>query len=400
MSKALEGIRVLDLTQFEAGTSCTQVLAWLGADVVKIEEPTGGDPGRFAGAAKPGVDSFYFLLLNANKRAATLNLKHAEGREIFLELARQADVVAENLAPGALERLGLGYSVLKGVNPRIILGRIKGFGTDGPYSQFKSFDTIAQATGGAYCATGFPDSPPTRPGLTIGDTGTGVHLAVGILAALHQRHLTGEGQVVEVSMQDAVAHLARVWTRSYHETGATPRRSGNNYAGVPLKGTYTCKPGGIDDYVVVTLGPGQKMVSSLFRAIGREDLADDPRWSDRAFRHQHAAEFDGALEAWTMQHTKQEAMRILGEAGVPAGACLNATDLHQDPHLIHRKMVVEMDHPARGKVAMLGCPIKLSDSPVDMEPSPLLGQHTSDLFVEWLGYSDARLAELRQEGVV
>ncbi|MEE9284501.1 MAG: CoA transferase [Dehalococcoidia bacterium] len=400
MGKALEDVRVLDLTQFEAGTSCTQMLAWLGADVIKFEEPTHGDPGRGAGGSEAGVDSYYFLLLNANKRSATLNLKDPSGREIFLQLVKQGDVVVENMAPGALEKLGLGYDTLREVNPRIVLARIKGFGTYGPYSGYKSFDTIGQATGGAFCATGMPGSPPLRPGPTLGDTGTGMHLALGILAALHQLNATGRGQVVEVSMQDAVANLCRVWTRTYHETGKTPPRSGNNYPGVQLKGVYQCKPGGPDDYVFITLGPGTRMVSALFRAVGREDMAQDARWSDRRYRAEHAEEMDAALEAWTVQHTKMEAMHLLGKAGVPAGACLNAEDLHQDPHLIEREMVVVMDHPVRGPVTLLGCPVKLSESPVRVSPSPLLGQHAADVYQELLGYDEERLARLREQGIV
>ena len=400
MGKALEDVRVLDLTQFEAGTSCTQMFAYLGADVIKIEEPTRGDPGRAAGPQEEGVDSYYFLLLNANKRSATLNLKDPEGRQIFLDLVKDADIVAENMAPGVLERLKLGYDTLREVNPRIILARIKGFGTYGPYSGYKSFDTIGQATGGAFCATGMAGGPPTRPGPTIGDTGTGMHLALGVLAALHQRNTTGKGQVVEVSMQDAVANLCRIWTRTYHDTGKTPPRSGNNYPGVKLKGTYRCKPGGDDDYVFITVGPGEKMTATLFRAIGREDMAQNARWAERRYRAEHYEEMDAALEEWTMRHTKYEAMHLLGAAGVPAGACLNAEDLHTDPHLIEREMVVEMKHPVRGPVTLLGCPVKLSDSPVKVTSSPLLGEHAADVYRDLLGYDEARIAGLRDRGIV
>ena len=400
MGKALEGVRVLDLTQFEAGTSCTQLLAWLGADVIKLEAPGRGDPGRSAGVDAAEADSFYFLLLNANKRSATLNLKDPRGRELFLELAREADVVAENLSPGALERLGLGYETLREANPRLILARIKGFGTYGPYSDYKAFDTIGQATGGAFCATGPAGGIPTRPGLTLGDTGTGVHLAVAVLAALHQRHSSGEGQMVEVSMQDAVAHLARVWTRTYHETGESPPRTGNTYPGVPNKSTYRCKGGGPDDYIQVTLGVDPESILRLFRAIGREDLAEDPRWLDRAYRNSRAAEVDEAVEAWTLRRDKYEAMHVLAGAGLPAGACLNAEDLHRDPQLVERGMVVEYDHPARGPVRLLGCPLQLSGSPVEPVRPPLLGEHSGDVYRELLGLSDAELEKLRESDVV
>ena len=225
MGKALDGIRVIDLTQFEAGTSCTQMLAWLGADVIKVEEPTRGDPGRNAMGSSPDRDAEYFLNLNANKRSLTLNLKSEEGKEILFDLLREADIMAENLAPDTLERLGLGYDVVSQVNPRIILARIKGFGTYGPYSGYKSFDPVAQAAGGAFCATGDPDGPPMKPGITVGDTGTGMHAVIGILAALWQRQSTGKGQVVELSMQDAIVNIARVWmSRSKQGTETPPRR--------------------------------------------------------------------------------------------------------------------------------------------------------------------------------
>ena len=276
MSNALQDIRILDLTQFEAGTSATQVLAHLGADVIKVEQPKGGDPGRRAGAVGPGVDSYYFLLLNANKRSITLNLKDPQGKAIFFDLLKHADVVAENLAPDALERLGLGYDELAKVNPRIVLARVKGFGTYGPYSKYKSFDTIGQATGGSFCATGYPGGPPTRPGPTLGDTGTGMHLAIGILAALHQRDITGHGQKVEVAMQDAVANLCRIWSRDYHETGKTPPRSGNVYFGQRTKGTYQCAPCGEDDYVVITFGAMPDLVATILRIAGHPTWPTTP----------------------------------------------------------------------------------------------------------------------------
>ena len=401
MGQALDGVRVIDLTQFEAGTSCTQMLAWLGADVIKVEEPTKGDPGRWTLQSMPGVDSNYFINLNANKRSVTLNLKSDDGKAAFFDLVKQGDIVAENLAPGTLERLGLGYEVLREVNPRIILARIKGFGTYGPYSKYKSFDPVAQAAGGAFCATGDPDGPPMRPGITIGDTGTGMHTAIGILAALWQRETTGKGQVVEVSMQDAVVNFARVAMNRFPDEKVSPPRRGNSYPGMPAVGTFRCSPGGPDDYVYIIGHPRWgRMFHALLRTIGHEELIEDPRLADADRYADIADELNGMVEEWTMQHTKHEAMRILGELGIPCSACLNAEDIYSDPHLLEREMIVTIDHPKRGEFPMPGCPVKLSDSPVKVTAAPLLGQHNDEVYGELLGYDDERIEPLRGQAVI
>ena len=401
MGKALEGVRIIDLTQFEAGTSCTQLLAWLGADVIKVEEPTHGDPGRYGNTNIPGVDSSYFINLNSNKRSLALDLKQQRGKDIFFELVRQGDIVAENLAPGTLERLGLGYDVLSEVNPKIILARIKGFGTYGPYSDYKSFDMIAQATGGSMAVTGNAGDPPIRPGATIGDTGTGLHAAVGIMAALWQRQTTGKGQVVEVAMQDAVVNLTRVAMSTFNETGKSRPRSGNNTSGLPGTRTYRCKPGGSDDWVYLAAMPRRtNLWLALIRTIGGDELANDPNYSDIDWVVEHTDELNEMIEAWTMERTKYEVFHILGKAGVPCGPTLNAEDIYTDPQLLAREMIVTLEHPDRGAFMVPGCPVKMSDSPAELQIAPSLGMQTEEVLKELLQMTDGDLAELREQKLI
>ena len=401
MGQALEGIRIIDMTQWEAGTSFTQALAWLGADVIKVEAPGRGDPGRASTTDKPGLDSPYFLSLNSNKRSLALNLKSEKGKEIFFDLVRKADVVTENQGPGTLERLGLGYDVLREVNPRIILGRIKGFGTYGPYSSYKSFDMIAQATGGSFCTTGYNDGPPMSPGPSIGDIGTGYHAALGVTAALLQRERTGRGQMVEVSMQDAVVNFSRVaMTYYYHDPDRILRGDDIDFGSAP-SGMYRCKPGGIDDYAFILVGETAKDPwPDLLKAMGREDLVGDERYATAEARNQRKEEVEGMVKKWAMQHTKHEVFRTLGDVGVVVGATFNAKDIHSDPHLLEREMIVSYEHPQRGNWTMPGSPIKLSDSLTKVTTPPLLGQHTYEVLKEVLGYSEEQVKDLEREGVV
>ena len=402
MGMALEGVRIIDLTQFEAGTTCTQALAWMGADVIKIEAPGRGDPGRKVRDDGSGHDTYYFMTLNANKRSVTLNLKTEEGKLIFFELVKKGDVVAENMGPGTLERLGLGYDVLSRVNPRIVLARIKGFGTYGPYSGYKSFDMIALTTGGAVAMTGELDGPPLLPGITAGDIGTGYHLALGVMGALYQRQTTGRGQVVEVSMQDAVVNFSRVTMHGYYYDKKRPPRRGRGSVGSVPADLYQCKPGGPDDYVYIFVSGvvGQSLWATFLKIMDREDLIDDLRYSTNEARMKNKEEVTGFIEEWTMQHTKHQVMKLLADAGITAGACLNAEDIHSDPHLLEREMIVTVDHPQRGRFTFPGSPVKLSDSALKVKPSPMLGQHTEEVLEEVLGYDRERVDQLRDAGVV
>lgn len=401
MTKALDQMLVLDVTQFEAGPSCTELLAFLGAEVIKIEHPEWGDMGRPLGTNQPGEDGHYFMLLNANKKSITLNLKSPKGREMFLKMVERADVVVENLSPGSMERMGLGYEDLKKINPLIIYATIKGFGSYGPYSTYKSFDMIAQATGGSFSMTGEADGPPMKPGPTLGDTGTGIHTAAGILAAYVDRMTHGRGQKVEVSMQDSVVNFCRVKIRETYATGEAAARYGNRTPQVAPANIFPCKPGGPNDYVYIYVMPTtQSMWDNLLRVMGREELLDDERYSDITQLYQYTDEIEAMVSEWTKRYTKYEVMDMLGKAGVPCGACLDSKEILEDPHLRARGMIVDVEHPTRGKFAMPACPIQMSESPVEVQPSPLLGQHNSEIYAKLLGLSGEELTALQADGTI
>jgi formyl-CoA transferase len=397
MGQALTGIRVVDVTNNQAGPSCGQMLAWLGADVIKVEEPERGDAARHVLRDRPDADSLFFLSFNANKRSLPLNLKHPRGKDVFRALLKTADVVLENFGPGVMERLGFGYRELHQLNPRLVSASIKGFGSWGPYADYKSYEPIAQAMGGAMSVTGFADGPPTYTWPSIGDSGTGMHCVIGILAALMQRHTTGVGQQVEVSMQDAVVNLIRVSLRDHQRLGQPMGRTGNQLgAGVPGT-TYRCHPGGPNDYVFVFVQ--QQMWHPLLRAIGRADLVGDPRYESGEARWQRKSEVDALLEAWTSKRSKHEVMTTLAGAGVPCGACLDTGEILTDPHLKAREMIVEVEHPVRGRYLTVGNPIKLSASPTTITSSPLLGEHRRPILRE-LGYTDAEIETLAADGAI
>ncbi len=395
--QALSGIRVIDMTHNQAGPACTQILAFLGAEVIKLEDPRGGDIARRNMADRDG-DSLFFLVLNANKQSLTLNLKTEAGKEMFRRVIDQADVLVENFGPGALDRLGLGWEALRARNERLIYATIKGFGTYGPYADFKSFEPIAQAMGGAMSVTGFPDNPPTYCWPAIGDSGTGMHMAIGILAALQQRHASGRGQHVEVSMQDSVVNLIRVSLRDHQRFGHPPARGGNQLGRNVPGTTYPCAPGGPNDYIYIFAQP--QMWDAFARAIGRPELAADPRFASGEARWENRAALDAIVADWTRGRGKHEALRILGEAGVPAGATLDTGEVLADPHLRAREMIVDVDYPGRGVYQTVGCPMKLSDSPVTVTRPPLLGEHTDALLERLCGVTAEEAARLREAGAV
>ncbi len=344
MGTALEGLRILDMTQYEAGTSSTQMLAWLGADVVKVESPR-GDPGRRS-FARGDEDSQYFLNYNSNKRSIVLDLKHPKGREVFLALVPGFHAFVENFGPGVMEDLGLDYDVLCAHNPEIIYARIKGYGLSGPYSNWKCFDPLAQAAAGAFSVTGEPDGPPVKPGPTIADTGTGMQTALAIAAAWAQKLVTGEGQLIEISMQEVMTMFMR--TTGVMQWAREPALRRGHRGGSPT-GMYPCAPGGANDYVHMLIS-NTRMWDQLCVAIERDDLLVDPRFETGRLRIQHAGELDAEISEWTSRHTKFEAMRILCENGVAASAIFDTMDVFNDPHLAARGFIQQVQHPAEGAI--------------------------------------------------
>jgi formyl-CoA transferase len=400
---ALAGVRVLDLTQFEAGTSVTETLAWLGADVIKIEPPKGGEQGRKASTDTIGVDSHYFMLLNANKRSVTLDLKTKRGKEMLCQMIPQTDVFIENFGPGVIDRLGFSYAAVNELNPRIVYGQVKGFGEGSPYEKFLSFDMIGQASGGIMSITGEADGRPIKPGVTLGDTGTGLHCAIGILGALYQRHATGKGQRVHVAMQDAMVNYSRIAYAAQAMRGEACGRLGNQV----ILGTnapsdiFRTKGGGANDWIYIyTSRANNVQWERLLTIIGRADAITDPRFAEPQTRVLHVEAINAMLNQWTEQYTKYEAMDLLGKAGVPAGAVFDTMELSSDPSLREREIFVTVQHPARGDFLMPGWPVKMSESYVKVEASPLLGADNEAVYTEWLGLTATELNDLHKQGVI
>ncbi len=399
----LRGVRVVDFTQFEAGPSCTEALAWLGAEVVKIENPTTGDPGRRLRPGQPDDDPYYFHMFNANKKSITVNLKSPRGLELVRDLLRKADVCVENMAPGTIERLGLGYDNVRAINPGIIYCQVKGFGTGSPYEKNLAFDMIAQATGGTISVTGEKGRGPVKPGLSLGDTGTGMTMAITILGALHKRAQTGEGHRLQVAMQDAMLHYMRTNFSTQAKSGRAVQRDGTRSGGgsnAP-SGLYPCAPGGPNDYVwIMTSRANPEHWARLCKVMGREELIEDPRFATPRDRVKNMDELDAMIAAWTRTRSKHDAMAQVGGAGIPAGAVLDTMELQNDPTFEERGIMQVMQHPNHGPFKMPAWPVRIDGKPPKVEPSPMLGQHTANVLTGWLGLSASDVEALKGEGVV
>jgi formyl-CoA transferase len=413
MGKALDGIRILDMTHVQSGPTCTQLLAWFGADVIKVELPGRGDITRGQLRDMPDVDSLYFTMLNCNKRSITLNTKTEKGKQIFRQLIKACDVMVENFAPGALDRQGFTWEVIQALNPRLIYASVKGFGP-GPYEDCKVYENVAQCTGGAASTTGFDDGPPLVTGAQIGDSGTGVHLVAGILAALLQREKTGKGQRVTCAMQDAVLNLCRVKLRDQQRLAAGPLqeypqypngifgdavpRAGNASGGGQPGSAVRTKGGGPNDYIYVIIQPPGW--EPLMKLCGRPELITDPDWATPEARLPKLNQCFTIIEQWTSSIDKFEGMRRLNEFDIPCGPILDMRELAAEQALRETGTVVEVDHPKRGRFLTVGNPIKLSDSLTEVKPSPALGEHTDEVLQSILGLSDAEITAARKQGAV
>src|SRR6187402_1162019 len=415
MSKALDGVRILDFTHVQSGPTCTQLLAWFGADVIKVERAGEGDATRGQLRDIPGVDSLYFTMLNHNKRSITLDTKKPKGMAVLDRLIATCDVLVENFAPGALDRMGITWEHIQGINPRMIVASVKGFGA-GPYEACKVYENVAQCAGGSASTTGMSDGPPMVTGAQIGDSGTGLHLALGIVAALYQRTHSGRGQKVLAPMQDAVLNLCRVKlrdqqrlerTHTMHEYPQYPDgkfgdavpRAGNASGGGQPGAILKCKGWETDPNAYIYFITQSGVWPAVCQVIGEPGWVDDEAYATPQARLLHLKPIFARIEQWTMTKDKFEAMEILNRYDIPCGPILSMKEIANEPALRASGTVVEVDHPTRGKYLTVGNPIKLSDSLTEVTRSPLLGEHTDDV-LQQLGYGAQDIAQLRADRVI
>jgi len=415
MGKALEGVRILDFTHVQSGPTCTQLLAWFGADVIKVERSGEGDATRNQLRDIAGVDSLYFTMLNHNKRSMTLDTKRPAGKEVLETLIKQCDVLVENFAPGALDRMGFGWERIQALNPRMIVASVKGFGP-GPYEDCKVYENVAQCAGGAAATTGFDDGPPMVSGAQIGDSGSGLHLALGIVTALYQRNTTGRGQKVMISMQDAVLNLCRVKLRDQQrlertgvmeeypqfaggQFGASVPRAGNASGGGQPGWILKCKGWESDPNAYIYFVAQAAVWAPICMLIGRESWITDPDYATPRARLPRLMSIFATVEEWTRTLSKFAVIEILNKYDIPCGPILSMKEIAEDASLRATGTIVEVDHPERGPYLTVGNPIKLSDSPTEVLRSPLLGEHTDEL-LSGLGYSHEQIALLREERVI
>ncbi|WP_299391861.1 formyl-CoA transferase [Pelagibius sp.] len=414
--KALEGVRILDFTHVQSGPTCTQLLAWFGADVIKVERPGVGDATRGQLRDIPDVDSLYFTMLNHNKRSITLNTKSEKGKEVLTKLVQSCDVLVENFAPGALDRMGFGWEQVQKINPRMIYASVKGFGP-GPYEDCKVYENVAQCTGGAASTTGFLDGPPTVTGAQIGDSGTGLHLALGIVTALFHRETSGKGQRVLAAMQDGVLNLCRVKLRDqqrlqhgplkeYSQFGqgipfgeATPR-AGNDSGGGQPGWIVKCKGWETDPNAYVYFITQAAVWGNICDLIGKPEWKEDPGYAKPEARLDKIPQIFDTIEGWTKTKTKFEVMEACNPLNIPCGPILSMQELAEEPSLRETGTIVEVDHPERGKYLTVGNPVKLSDSPAEVTRSPLLGEHTNEILSQVLGLSEDEIQETWASGAL
>ena len=413
--KALEGVKILDMTHVQSGPTCTQLLAWFGADVIKVERPGVGDATRKQLVDVPGADSLYFTMLNHNKRSVTLNTKSDEGKAIFTKLIQHCDVMVENFAPGALDRMGFSWEKIQEINPRMIYASVKGFGP-GPYQECKVYENVAQCAGGSASTTGMLGDVPMVTGAQIGDSGTGLHLALGIVTALYQRTHSGKGQRVECAMQDSVLNLCRVKLRDqqrlkagplteYSQFGegipfgdATPRAGNDSGGGQPGR-ILKCKGWETDPNAYTYFITQAAVWEKICDVIGKPEWKTDEDFATPKARLPHLNQIFGAIEDWTMTKTKFEVMEICNPLDIPVGPILSMKEIAEEPSLRDTGTVVEVDHPERGAYLTVGNPIKLSDCPADVKRSPLLGEHTDEILAE-IGLSSDEIEAAKTGGAV